>query len=129
MDSIKKAGTNSGEIAKCFEKVEDGPQLKALSFLIANMPGHDLRNLNSDFILENLQLACEVRKKAPWGMEIPEDIFLNDILPYRVLNEDKDEPVRKIFFDSYHEKAWIFKTPGEAAVYLNKTVFKDIKVK
>lgn len=128
MNAIKKAGANSEEIKKCFEKVSTGAPKKELSFLIANMPEHDLQTLSSEFIMANIKLACEARKKAPWGANIPEDIFLNDVLPYCVLNEKRDS-VRKKFFELFHKKAWEFKTPGEAAVYLNNTVFKKINVK
>lgn len=127
MEALKKAGNNEPEIKNCFSKVDDS-RLKELSFLIANMPEHDLKTLSSGYILENLRIACEVRKKSPWSAEIPEEIFLNDILPYCTLNEQRD-PIRKKFYELFSDEAWKYKTPGEAAVHLNKTVFKKINVK
>ena len=73
-------------------------QRKGMAFLIANMPDHDLRSLHADFLLQNVDLAYRARKQFPWGVRIPEDIFLNDVLPYANVDEVRD-PWRKQLFE------------------------------
>ena len=95
MNAIEKSGNNQSQIQKCFSDVNEN-QIDELSFLIANMPEKDLKSLSSDYILENLKIACEARKKSPWGKDIPDDVFLNDVLPYCIVDEQRD-PIRKKF--------------------------------
>jgi transglutaminase-like putative cysteine protease len=65
-------------------------QNEALKFLFAYMPLSDLADYNGDFILANADIALKSRKEAKWGKDIPEDIFLHYVLPFRVNNENLD---------------------------------------
>jgi transglutaminase-like putative cysteine protease len=59
---------------------------------------------------------------------VPEEIFLNDILPYACLNERRDdwrEKLREISLPLVAE----CKTPGEAAQRLNEKLFPLLKVR
>ena len=79
--ALKKAGKNREELEKALTKSPE-EQRKAMAFLVANMPDHDLKSLHADFLLENVELAYKARKEVAWGKDIPEDIFFNDILAY-----------------------------------------------
>ena len=65
-------------------------QQEALKFLFAYMPLSDLANYNGDFFLANANIALKTRKESTWGKDIPEDIFLHYVLPFRIVNEDVD---------------------------------------
>ncbi len=62
----------------------------AAAFLIATMPRADLQKLDPAFVQENIQLALAARQEFSWAKELEEWRFLNDVLPYAVLDEDRD---------------------------------------
>jgi len=123
---LDRAGKNQPEILKALERAEQ-PHREPVAFLVANMPERDLETLEADFVLGNVRLALAARRKAPWGQEIPDDIFLNDVLPYATLNE-KRENWREDFYERFLPLVRNCKTPGEAAVKLNKEIFKILGV-
>ena len=63
----------------------------------------------------------------PWGRNIPEDIFFNNVLPYANVDETRDE-WRKDFYELCLPIVKTCKTPAEAAQKLNTEVFKKLKV-
>jgi hypothetical protein len=65
-------------------------QEEALKFLFAYMPLSDLADYNGDFFLANANIALKTRKESPWGKDIPEEIFLHYVLPFRIVNENLD---------------------------------------
>jgi len=65
-------------------------QEEALKFLFAYMPLSDLADYNGDFFLANANIALKTRKESPWGKDIPEEIFLHYVLPFRIVNEYLD---------------------------------------
>jgi hypothetical protein len=98
---------------------------RELSFLLANMTTADLRTVGGPMLLENAALAHQARLKAPWAKDVSDDLYLNDVLPYAVLNEARDA-WRKDFVDRFAAGAWQCKTGGQAARFLNRTIFKPI---
>jgi predicted esterase len=125
--ALARAGDNRPQLVKALRDVPAG-QRKGMAFLIANMPDEDLRTLSAAFLLENVDLAYRARKSVPWGKAIPEDVFLNDVLPYANLDEGRD-PWRKKLFELCLPLVKDCKTPGEAAQRLNREVFKTLKVR
>lgn len=65
-------------------------QSEALKFLYAYMPLNDLADYNGDFFLANVDISLRSLSETTWGKNIPEDIFLHYVLPYRVNNENLD---------------------------------------
>ncbi|ADV44718.1 hypothetical protein Bache_2775 [Bacteroides helcogenes P 36-108] len=47
----------------------------------------DLEHITADFLIENIELAFEVRKKYSWCKHLTKKEFYSTILPYRVKNE------------------------------------------
>ncbi len=125
--ALDRAGTNRPELEKA---LRDAPadQRAGMVFLIANMPDADLKSLRADFLLENLDLAYKVKSLVAWGAKIPDDVFLNNVLPYANVNESRD-PWRKEFVELCLPLVKDCKTPGDAAQLLNRTVFAKLKVK
>jgi dienelactone hydrolase len=103
------------------------PGEKAARFLAEHMPDADKEKLDAAFLGTNLDLAFQARAEFPWAKQVPEDIFLNDVLPYAVFDE-----TREVWRRDYLEKARpIVKdaaTASEAAQALNREFFNLIKV-
>ena len=54
------------------------------------MPGRDLLTLKADYILENVEWAYKAKNTLPWGKTLSKELFFNDVLPYCVVNERRD---------------------------------------
>lgn len=98
---------------------------KAAKFLVANMPKGDRETLTSAFLVENLDLALTALKTFPWAKRVPEEIFLNDVLPYAVFDEPRD-PWRADFLKKATPIVQGARTATEAAQRLNREFFKLI---
>jgi len=125
-DAMKLAGDNRDNLIAAIEALK-GEQLEALAFLIVNMPPPDLKSLSRDFLADDVRLALQARHKAPWGKDVPKQVFLNDLLPYANVDEPRD-PWRKDFMKRFSARAWKCKSPGEAAVMLNREIYKELGV-
>ncbi len=82
------------------------------------MPEKDLRTLKADFLLQNLELAYQARKDFPWAKAVPEDLFLNNVLPYAHVDESRD-PWRKELLDLAAPMVKGCKTATEAVMKLD----------
>jgi transglutaminase-like putative cysteine protease/predicted esterase len=125
--ALGRAGANRKELRAALTQAPTA-QRKAVAFLIANMPERDLRSLSASFLLENVNLAYKVRDEVPWGKQIPEAIFLNDVLPYSNFDEPRD-PWRKDLRALCLPLVKDCKTPAEAAQKLNASIFAKLKVR
>lgn len=124
--ALQRAKDNRSELEKALNAVPSD-QRNGMAFLIENMPDSDLRSLKADFLLGNVELAYRARKEVPWGKTIPEDIFLNDVLPYANVDEKRDA-WRKDFYELCMPIVKDCKTPAEATQKLNGELFKTLKV-
>ena len=125
--ALLHAGTNRAELMRALEDVP-AEQRKGMAFLVANMPERDLRALHADFLLENVALAYRARTQVAWGKRLPEEVFLNDVLPYVNVDEER-HPWRKQLYDLCLPLVKDCKTPAEAAQLLNSAVFKKLQVR
>jgi hypothetical protein len=124
---LSQAGANRGEIEKALGEVP-AQQREGMVFLVRNMPLSDLRRLQAGFLLENVRLAFEAWEEAPWHDRISKDVFLNDLLPYASLTEERDS-WRKQLREKCAPLVAGCKTPGEAALRLNEKIFPLFKVR
>lgn len=100
---------------------------KAARFLLDHMPQHDRAQLDDAFLFENLDLAFQARARFPWAASVPEDLFLNDVLPYAVVNETR-ETWRPNYFEIAGRIVEDAVTATEAAQKLNRDFFNAINV-
>lgn len=130
-DALKKtindAAENAPQIRSAWEKCPDD-QRKGMEFLLANMPSHDAKTLHADFLLENVALAYRARSVMPWGKDIPEDIFFNDVLPYACLDESRDS-WRADFFNRFRAIAGDAPSAHEALKRVNSSMIKETGVR
>ena len=125
--ALAKAAGNRPELEKALAAVPQN-QRTGMAFLIANMPDSDLRALKADFLLTNTALAYQARDEVPWGKDIPEELFLNDVLPYANVDEKRDA-WRTEFHDLCMPIAKTCKTPSEAVRKLNAELFKKVNLR
>ncbi len=104
-----------------------GEAQRATAFLLATMPARDLRRLDPSFVKENVDLALAARREFPWAKDVPEALFLNDVLPYAALDEDRD-PWRAQFLDMLRPVVAGCKTRREAILAVNAALRDLVKV-
>ncbi len=125
-EALAEAGANRAELVAALRTVRPEHR-EAAAFLIAHMPSRDLTSLSRGFLVENIELACKARAEMPWGKGVPDELFLNDVLPYASINERRDR-WRPDFYRRFAPVVRDCKTPGEAARKLNRTIFKTLGV-
>ena len=74
-----------------------------------------------------MALAYQARAEVPWGASLPGGVFLDAVLPHISTTEPR-EPMRAEFHDRYLPLVRHCKRPGEAALLLNSSLFRDYKV-
>jgi len=105
------------------------PAPKAVTaFQSANMPDTDRRALSAQFLKDNAARAYAAWKDAPWAAHVPRAVFLDAILPYASLTEPREDWRAKLAAVAAPLVAGC-KTPGEAALALNKKLFPALKVR
>jgi predicted peptidase len=125
--ALELAAGNRHELELALERVAD-EQRAGLEFLLQNMPAPDLQSLSAEFLLENVDYAYRAWREAPWHDGVPQDVFLNDILPYANINERRDR-WRKDFFDRFRPLIADAQTPSQAAARLNQKIFPLLNVR
>ena len=75
-ESLTIAGDNSKELLKAISELH-GERAESLVFLIKHMPERDLKNLSSEYLIENVNYAFKAREESEWAKSVPKDIFLN----------------------------------------------------
>ena len=124
--ALVKAGDNATELTAALKNAPDN-QKEGMAFLIAYMPERDLKELTADFLLENTAYAYQAREKYVWAREIPDTVFLNDVLPYVSLNETR-EGWRKEFYERFGKYVQHCKTIFEAIDSVNRNVRDEVLV-
>lgn len=124
-DALTRAGDNAQEIQHALDRAP-AEQQPSMRFLIEHMPARDLRSMKADFLLQDVNLAYRTWKASKWN--VPETIFLNNVLPYANINESRDA-FRKRFHERFSPLVADAKSPGEAAAILNNKIFKELGVK
>jgi hypothetical protein len=124
--ALKLAKNNRGELEKALDGVPK-EQRPGMAFLVANMPESDLGALRSEFLIANVELAYKARSEFAWAKAVPEDIFLNDVLPYANIDEKRDA-WRKEFYDLCRPLVKDCKTATEAVMVLNAELFPKLKL-
>ena len=125
--ALAAAGANVAELAGVLTSVKP-EQREAAAFLIANMPPRDLTSLSKAYLVEHIELAFRAREELPWGRALPDELFLNYVVPYASINERRDR-WRADFLERFLPVAKACKTPTEAVLRLNNEMFPALGVK
>jgi hypothetical protein len=65
-------------------------QQPAYDFLVAHLPAADRATLDPVIMLETLDLSFRARAEFAWARTVPDEVFLNDVLPYAFVNEARE---------------------------------------
>jgi transglutaminase-like putative cysteine protease len=99
----------------------------AAEFIDSNMTAGDRDTLPAGIVANNLTYAMLARTEFPWAAALPDSIFLNDVLPYAVVDEPRDDwraTLYNIFAPQVRGAADI----REAIAIVNKNISKDTGV-
>ena len=124
--ALARAGDHRTELEAALTRVE-GEEREGLEFLLRHMPGGDLRTLSADFLVEHVTYAYRAWREAPWSSDMPEQHFLENVLPYASINERRDT-WRADFYERFKPLVASAKTPSEAAAILNQKMFEMVEV-
>lgn len=124
--TIATAGDNAKELKKALKEVPRNER-EGMAFLISYMPERDAKSLSADFLLENVQYAYKARAEFPWAKEVPDSVFMNDVVAYANLNENR-ESWRKDFYERFKKYVAPCKTMREAIDSVNKNVRDELLV-
>ncbi|MDR0545197.1 MAG: transglutaminase-like domain-containing protein [Odoribacteraceae bacterium] len=125
-EALTRAGTNKGELEKALEEAE-GEEKEGVAFLVAYMPERDLTSMRGADLLLNARLAYEARRRFAWARSVPDSIFLNDALPYAILNE-KREDWRSGFYRRFAPLVEGCASAREAIKTLNACIRDELQV-
>lgn len=98
-----------------------------LEFLKKHMPDADKNTVSEALIENNLKFAYKAREEFPWAAKVPKDIFLNDVLPYALLDERRDD-WRGDFYQRFKKIVEPAKTQLEAIALINNAIAKEVGV-
>jgi hypothetical protein len=125
--SLALAGANARELKFALAGLS-AEQRPAAEFLIRNMPEVDLARMTGALLRDNVELAYQTRDLFPWNRQIPDDIFLHYVLPYRVTQEPISD-WRRMFFDSLYPRVKTCTSMTQAALEINKWCGERVKYK
>lgn len=125
--ALARAGANRPQLLAALQSAPPA-QREGMRFLIGNMPDTDLHSLTSKFLLENVSVAYAAWNGSAWKTGVPKAVFLNDVLPYAILNEARDNSRAMLRAKSLPLVAGA-QTSGDAAQRLNRKLFPLVGVK
>ncbi|MHC4263127.1 MAG: transglutaminase domain-containing protein [Planctomycetota bacterium] len=99
---------------------------EAAAFLREHAPKAD-RELDAELLIANLDAALAARTEFPWAAKLPDPLFLNDVLPYAVLDETR-ENWRPAMLERARPIVAECETAEEAAQALNREIFNLVGV-
>lgn len=124
--ALVRAGENRSEIQMALDSCDDTMK-EGMAFLIAWMPQRDLQSLKAAYLLENVEYAYKARQTFPWAKQIPDSLFLNDVLPYVVMTETRDA-WRKDFYNRFSKYVSGCTSLEEAILAVNKNIRDELLV-
>lgn len=100
---------------------EDPLARRAAAHLVAFMPARDLARLEPALVNYDLSLALAARREFAWASDVPEALFLNDVVPYAVLDEERDS-VRAWMLERLRPVVAAAKDRREAILAVNRAL-------
>ena len=92
-----------------------------MAYLIVNMYADDLRSMDLALLSENVEYAQKAREKYEWAKALPEEVYLQDVLPYHVVDEVRDS-WRKELYEMFSPAVDTCKTMYDAICAVNANI-------
>lgn len=89
LDAVIDSSERGNELRTLLEAV-DKSQRKDMAYLIINMPDQDRETIDLELLKENVAYANIARERFAWAQQLPEEVYLCDVLPYAVVDEVRD---------------------------------------
>lgn len=89
LDAVIDSSERGNELRTLLEAV-DKSQRKDMAYLIINMPDQDRETIDLELLKENVAYANIARERFQWAQQLPEEVYLCDVLPYAVVDEVRD---------------------------------------
>ena len=125
--ALERAGDNRVQLEGALGRLE-GEEHEGLSFLLRHMSDGDLTSLSSDYLVEHVTYAYRAWREAPWSSAMPEQYFLENVLPHASINERRDA-WRADFYERFRPLVAYATSPSEAAAILNQKMFEQVGVR
>ncbi|MBO5855133.1 MAG: transglutaminase domain-containing protein [Alistipes sp.] len=96
---LQEVITTSSRSAELLSLMESTPkeQQREMAFLLKNMPDFDREAMDIALLKENVEYAHMAREKYQWAKQLPEDVYLYDVLPYHVVDEVRDSWRKELY--------------------------------
>ena len=91
------ASSERGEELKAALESVDKSQRKDMAYLIINMPNFDRNGIDLELLKENVEYANIAREQFAWAQQLPEEVYLCDVLPYAVVDEVRDSWRKELY--------------------------------
>ena len=97
--ALQEVITTSSRSAELLSLMESTPkeQQCEMAFLLKNMPDFDREAMDIALLKENVEYAHMAREKYQWAKQLPEDVYLYDVLPYHVVDEVRDSWRKELY--------------------------------
>ena len=99
-----------------------------VEFLRAYMPAQDRETITEERLDREVRLALDARSQFPWAGKVPWELYENNVLPYAVVNEPRDE-WREQFHNLFAPLVSACKTGREAALTIASCIQKTLNVR
>ena len=91
------ASSERGDELKAALESVDKSQRKDMAYLIINMPDFDRNGIDLELLKENVEYANIAREQFAWAQQLPEEVYLCDVLPYAVVDEVRDSWRKELY--------------------------------
>lgn len=126
--SLPASAASKRQITQDAVATAPAEQIEGLQFLVENMPQDDAEHLSAKLLLENTEFAYRAWNASPWKDRVPKDVFLNYVLPYAVVDEERVS-WRKDFYERFKPLVAGLNQPAKAGATLNQKLFPLLKVR
>jgi len=131
---LSEAGANRASLERIIEEFAESHH-DEVAFLLENMPKKHLREIPYEILASSITLSKRLREEAPWGGDVPLEIYLNDVLPYSCVTEPIEDwrpflhaKFAQKAFDEAAGQASTAASIEKAALWLNENVFRELNV-
>lgn len=100
----------------------------SIDFLRTHMPLQDRETITEKRLEKEVRLALTAREQFPWAKQVPWEIYANNVLPYAVVNEPRDE-WREQFYKTFAPIVSSCKTGQEAALAIASSIQDILNVR
>ncbi|MDD5262545.1 MAG: transglutaminase-like domain-containing protein [Methylacidiphilales bacterium] len=120
-EALKRSGENRPQLEQALKETPG----QEMELLIRGARQYDLVNITAEHLKDDIAYARKAREEMPWGREIPDELWRNWVLPYRIADEDLDD-WRPEFYEMLAPLVKEAKSSKEAVLLIHKWLWQDV---